>query len=43
MNYVSGLMLGASIANMLRQTLGGAGDMNGMQGMHGGRGRMMTG
>ena len=43
MNYVSGLMLGASIANMLRQTLGGAGDMNAMQGMHGGRGRMMTG
>ena len=25
MNYVSGLMLGASIANMLRQTLGGSG------------------
>ena len=41
MNYVSGLMLGASIANMLRQTLSGTGDMSGMsgQGMRGGRGR----
>ncbi len=43
MNYVSGLMLGASIANMLRQTLSGTGDMNAMQGMRGGRGRMMPG
>ena len=38
MNYVSGLMLGASLANMLRQTLGGAGDPNAMGGMRGGRG-----
>ena len=43
MNYVSGLMLGASIANMLRQTLGGAGDTSAMQGMRGGRGRMAGG
>ena len=43
MNYVSGLMLGASIANMLRQTLG-AGTASGFvgQGM-GGRGRSMQG
>ena len=43
MNYVSGLMLGASIANVLRQTLGGAGDTSAMQGMRGGRGRMAGG
>lgn len=45
MNYVSGLMLGASIANMLRQTLGGAGTMNAApgQGMGGGRGRAAQG
>lgn len=43
MNYVSGLMLGASLANMLRQTLGASGDMNASlaQGMGGGRGRSM--
>ena len=45
MNYISGLMLGASLANMLRQTLSGTGDMSGMsgQGMRGGRGRAMAG
>ena len=43
MNYVSGLMLGASIANMLRQTLGaGSADPFASQGMRGGgRGRSM--
>lgn len=43
MNYVSGLMLGASIANMLRQMLG-AGGTSALagQGM-GGRGRFMQG
>mgnify|MGYP000000253652 FL=1 len=42
MNYVSGLMLGASVANMLRQMLG-AGSTSGFagQGMGGGRGRAM--
>ena len=45
MNYVSGLMLGASIANMLRQTLGGSGSGGASfaQGMGGGRGRFMQG
>ena len=44
MNYVSGLMLGASLANMLRQTLGTSGDMNASlaQGMRGGHGRMLS-
>ena len=44
MNYVSGLMLGASIANMLRQTLGGSGSGGASfaPGM-GGRGRFMQG
>ena len=44
MNYVSGLMLGASIANMLRQTLGGSGrgGASFAPGM-GGRGRGMQG
>ena len=44
MNYVSGLMLGASVANMLRQMLG-AGSTSGFagQGMGGGRGRAMQG
>ena len=42
MNYVSGLMLGASLANMLRQMLGAAGD-NAVQGMRGGRGRSAQG
>ena len=43
MNYVSGLMLGASIANMLRQTLGaGSADPFASQGMRG-RGRSMQG
>ena len=39
MNYVSGLMLGASLVNMLRQSVGGAGGMNAgaAQGMGGGR------
>ena len=39
MNYVSGLMLGASLVNMLRQSIGGAGGMNAgaAQGMGGGR------
>ena len=42
MNYVSGVMLGASVANMLRQMLG-AGSTSGFagQGMGGGRGRAM--
>lgn len=42
MNYVSGLMLGASIANMLRQSLGSADshtNESSMQGAGGGRGR----
>ena len=44
MNYVSGLMLGASLANMLRQTLGGgSGSASFAQGMSGGRGRFMQG
>ena len=45
MNYVSGLMLGASLVNMLRQSAGGAGGMNAgfAQGMGGGRGRSMQG
>ena len=45
MNYVSGLMLGASLVNMLRQSAGGAGGMNAgfAQGMGGGRGRSMKG
>lgn len=45
MNYISGLMLGASIANMLRQTLGGTGTMNASfgQGMGSGRGRAAAG
>ena len=45
MNYVSGLMLGASIANMLRQTLGGSGSGGASfaQGMGGGHGRFMQG
>ena len=44
MNYVSGLMLGASIANMLRQTLGGSGSGGASfaPGM-GGRGRFIQG
>ena len=39
MNYISGLMLGASLVNMLRQSVGGAGGMNAgaAQGMGGGR------
>ncbi len=44
MNYVSGLMLGASLANMLRQTLGGgSGSASFAHGMSGGRGRFMQG
>ena len=45
MNYVSGLMLGASLVNMLRQSASGAGGMNAgfAQGMGGGRGRSMQG
>ena len=43
MNYVSGLMLGASLVNMLRQSVGSSGDVNASsaQGMGGGRGRSM--
>ena len=44
MNYVSGLMLGASLANILRQTLGGgSGSASFAHGMSGGRGRFMQG
>ena len=44
MNYMSGLMLGASIANMLRQSLGAGGaDPFGGQSMRGGCGRPMQG
>jgi len=44
MNYVSGLMLGASLANMLRQTLGGgSGSASFAHGMSGGRGRFLQG
>ena len=42
MNYISGLMLGASIANMLRQSLGSADSHTNesfVQGTGGGRGR----
>ena len=43
MNYVSGLMLGASIANMLRRSLTGAGDAGMFPGMGGGRAALPTG
>jgi len=40
MNYVSGLMLGASLVNMLRQSMGGSGDaVSSTAGTGGGRGR----
>ena len=46
MNYISGLMLGASIANMLRQSLGSADshtNESSVQGADGGRGRSASG
>ena len=46
MNYISGLMLGASIANMLRQSLGSADshtNESSVQGAGGGRGRSASG
>ena len=46
MNYISGLMLGASIANMLRQSLGSADSHTNesfVQGTGGGRGRSASG
>ena len=44
MNYVSGLMLGASLVNMLRQSMGGTGDVvSSAPGMGGGRGRAQGG
>ena len=44
MNYVSGLMLGASLVNMLRQSMGGTGDaVSSTAGTGGGRGRAQGG
>jgi hypothetical protein len=44
MNYVSGLMLGASLVNMLRQSMGGTGETShSANGMGGGRGRAQGG
>ena len=44
MNYVSGLMLGASLVNMLRQSMGGTGDaVSSTVGTGGGRGRAQGG
>ena len=44
MNYVSGLMLGASLVNMLRQSMGGTGETSpSANGTGGGRGRAQGG
>ena len=44
MNYVSGLMLGASLVNMLRRSMGGTGDaVSSTAGTGGGRGRAQGG